>query len=131
MIKFKIVKILMLLVFLVFYQSAVHATSINELKEMLGYNIATSSYIEVAKEEVEKAFANDLIKEMRPFLKDIISSNVSSEHDFSTQEIINIVGGHPIKFLSALYNYVVYNIKEVFSIAEQGATIDVSVEGIE
>ncbi len=100
---------------------------LGELRDVAGISIATDSFISLNEEEVVNNMLSDLIIELRPFLSDVIDDSIDKNHTFTTSEALKIMTSNPLKFLTALYNYVVYSIKEVFSIAEEYSTVDVEV----
>ena len=61
---------------------------------------------------------NDLLHELKPYLKGVIDEDITDEYIFSTGETMRIISSNPLKFLTAIYNYVVQSIKEIFAIAE-------------
>ncbi len=94
-----------------------------DLKSIAGYDDSLSYKEIIGSDEVSKTMLNDLMLELRPYLTDVIDEDISDNYIFSTGEITNIIVGHPVKFLTALYNYAVNSIKEVFAIAEENATV--------
>lgn len=100
---------------------------LGDLRDLAGISVATDSFISLDEDEVAKNMLSDLITELRPFLSEVIDDSVDKDHTFTASEALKIMASNPIKFLTALYNYVVYSIKEVFSIAEEYSTVDVEV----
>lgn len=95
-----------------------------DLKEIVGYEVASISNINFDTDELSNTMLNELIQELRPFLKDAIDSKYEVNHVFTNKEALGIMGSHPIKFLGAIYNYVVYSLKEIFGVASDYAVVE-------
>ena len=89
--------------------------------------VSTSSEIATSKEiendETAKSMFNDLLHELKPYLTDLIDENISDTYSFTTSDTIEIIVFHPMKFLSALKDYVANSLKEIFAIAEENSEI--------
>lgn len=101
-------------------------SNINTDAMRLSY-VSTSSEIAISKEiendETAKSMFNDLLHELKPYLTDLIDENISDTYSFTTSDTIEIIVFHPMKFLSALKDYVANSLKEIFAIAEENSEI--------
>lgn len=88
------------------------------LKEIAGYKSDDEILDELDSDEIAKSMLNDLLHELKPYLKGVIDEDITDEYIFSTSETMRIISSNPLKFLTAIYNYVVQSIKEIFAIAE-------------
>ena len=99
-----------------------YANSNNMLYELNKETIfcaSSMSYINYIDEDVSKNMLNNLIQELRPFLKDVIDVKYDKNYVFTTKEAIAILIRHPIKFLSAIYNYILYSLEDTLNIASK------------
>ena len=101
-------------------------SNINTAAMIVSY-VSTSSEIATSKEiendETAKSMFNDLLHELKPYLTDLIDENISDTYSFTTSDTIEIIVFHPMKFLSALKDYVANSLKEIFAIAEENSEI--------
>ncbi|MBP3201837.1 MAG: hypothetical protein J6M39_09345 [Lachnospiraceae bacterium] len=93
------------------------------LREIAGYKRDENILKEIENDETAKSMFNDLLHELKPYLTDLIDENVSDTYKFTTNDTIEIVVFHPIKFLGALKDYVFNSLKEIFAIAEENSEI--------
>ena len=94
-----------------------------DLKEIAGISVASLSEINIDTNDVPETMLNDLMQELRPFLKEVIDNKYEAGHIFSNKEAISIISSNPLKFLGAICNYVTYSLKEIFSIASEYAVV--------
>ena len=93
------------------------------LKEIAGYKRDEKILKEIKNDETAKSMFNDLLHELKPYLTDLIDENISEAYNFTTSDTIEIVVFHPVRFLSALKDYVANSLKEIFAIAEENSEI--------
>lgn len=97
--------------------------SIDALKEIAGYTSEEDIYNLMTEDEMVGNVLGDLMNELRPYLKDVIDKDISQNTTFTSEEIMEIITKNPIKFLVAIYNYIIQSIKEIFNIAAENAIV--------
>lgn len=97
---------------------------IYNINEIAGYSVASLSSADFIDDDIEETILSDLISEIRPFLNEVIDKNIEQNHKFSSDEVKDIIIKHPIKFITSIYNYAVFSIKNVFNIAEKYAHVN-------
>ena len=100
-----------------------YSVSINDISDLKNVSISTGSIALINSDQEVKQMLNNLITELRPYLGDAISSNISSDHVFTNKEAIGIIVMHPIKFLKAIVSYVSNTLQDTLNLASENAVV--------
>ena len=100
-----------------------YSVSINDISDLKNVSISTESIALINSDQEVKQMLNNLITELRPYLGDAISSNISSDHIFTNKEAIGIIVMHPIKFLKAIVSYVSNTLQDTLNLASENAVV--------
>lgn len=100
-----------------------YSVSINDISNLKNVSISTESIALINSDQEVKQMLNNLITELRPYLGDAISSNISSDHVFTDKEAIGIIVMHPIKFLKAIVSYVSNTLQDTLNLASENAVV--------
>jgi len=100
-----------------------YSVGINDISDLKNVSISTESIALINSDQEVKQMLNNLITELRPYLGDAISSNISSDHVFTNKEAIGIIVMHPIKFLKAIVSYVSNTLQDTLNLASENAEV--------
>lgn len=102
---------------------SVNVSDMSDLADLKNVSISTESIALINSDQEVKQMLNNLITELRPYLGDAISSNISSDHVFTNKKSIGIIVMHPIKFLKAIVSYVSNTLQDTLKLASENAVV--------